>query len=942
MMRAADGKYYGYSEGKHDIPYSQSNGKYLIEGAGFPDAWGAGAYELSEIASYLDEEYRQKFITILETMADFWNRDYMVCWKGGRFYYRTEDVEPANPKPQKRALRLSALGSDLIYSIVSLNEMKQNTDKYDANLAKFFKSYCEERANHSGDSRINYLDSRMVELAKYFKSKNMCAEQVSFVFEKLPNFYKKRRGNAVFMTGGATTVPSTIPLLDLYAQLGKKDKFMELWGNIWTESFGEKGIKIADGYNFTINNSAYPVLLDAGYTGWTNNILTDIEFVEAVKKYYTFKGDKRNYRDLDDWVTEVDDWDRENKGWKAMPFEHFGEKIEPEAYYYGLPQAYTLHRSFLMADQAEALKKENQARNCYLQFVMPLGTHGERMRYALATTFNMLDTSKSMESKFEKAVKEDKMEMKVVYKEPKVPKGMPCLGIKDVTEIYYMDRRTPMKDGYEITGVTFKGKDIAWQVSHILNYKQPFGDENNVKISFLIEAEGNEKTGEVIVTAEKRKNPYYKADYDENTEITRPCDIPFVEKQRQQSVVDDFRMYDAMEKYRTVDLLKDWSTWCLAYRSDRSKILKDFEREIKGYIGQVKEIDESKRPSKKGILDILIAFTRIYYIYEGDLKEEIAKAIETCANLLLDGKVSVEDEKPDELKELESLIRYGILFPKSTKAKEGLESGWSKLKEYLAKRINTEGCDIEKEPIKLAKTLTEIERLSLINDIKIPEEVFKPAEKLLEFIMYCSNPDGTISEVVDSSKQNVREWLYWGSKIYKRTDFRFVSFGGLDMENSFEPEKTSIAYPESGIYVMRNSWDIRDKVKRVIKDETRQRVMIIDSKDFHITVAGFNRILATIQPEKYRYKVSKWTSDEKGDELFLVDEINKEEKEITFANKEYWIIRSRGSMAEKAVIDLNGLEVIQTKEYIRAETIRTPDEDADQIRFLGRVLIAPY
>ena len=605
VMRAKDGKYYGYTEGKHDIPYDQSKGKYLIEGSGFPDAWGAGAYELSQMASYLDEEYKQKLITILETMADFWNRDYMLYKKAGFFLYRTEDVEPSDPKPQKKEPKWGAMGSDIIYSVIALNELKQNTDKYDINLMLVFKNYCDQRVELHGEQKIDYLDSRMVLLAKYFKSKNKCEEQVKFVFNTLPNFYKKRRGNAMFMTGGATTAPSTIPLLDLYSQLGKKDKFKELWDNIWNESFGERGIKIAKGYNFTINNSAYPVLLDAGYQGWTTGILTDNEFVEAVKKYYTFKGDKRSYRDLDDWVTEVDDWDRENKGWKATPFERFGEKIEPEAFYYGLPQAYTLHRSFLMADQVEALKKENQTRNCYIQFTMPFGTHGERMRYALATTFNMLDTSKNTEAKFEKAAKEDKMELKVLYKEPKVPKGMPCFGIKDVTGLYYMERRTSIKDGYEITGVTFNGKDIAWQISHILNYKNPFEAENNAKITFLIEAEGNEKAGEVVIIAEKRKNPYYITRYDENTGYVRPCDIPFVEKQRQQSVVDDFRMFDAMEKYGKAGLLKEWSTWCLAYRSDKSKVSKDFEREIKEYVNQVKEIDESKKPDKKEIVNFI-------------------------------------------------------------------------------------------------------------------------------------------------------------------------------------------------------------------------------------------------------------------------------------------------------------------------------------------------
>ncbi|MFH1074265.1 MAG: hypothetical protein V1752_04165 [Candidatus Firestonebacteria bacterium] len=395
---ANDGKFYGYSQGPNftrngpnPVPYNQSKGKYQIEGAGFPDAWGIGMYELSKMADYLDDDHKKKLITILEGMVDFWNRDYMRYKKAGIFLYRTEDVEPLNPKPQVKKPKWSCSGSDLIYSIIALNELKQNTDHYDTNLMLFLKSYVDERVNHSGEFRIDYLDSRMIELANYFKNKEKYLKLADWVLDKVPYIYKKKVNKVIFMIGGSTSTASTIPLLDFYAQMGRKDKFKELWSNIWTKHFGEKGIKISNEYNFTINNSAYPILLDAGYQGWLKGILNDEEFADAVKKYYMFKGDENSYRKTSDWVLESDNWDKEKGDWQATPFDNYPEQVEPEAYYKeGKPQGFSTHYLILSGFIKEINEKQSQDRNRYYQFAAPFENHGEKLRYGLAQTFNLI------------------------------------------------------------------------------------------------------------------------------------------------------------------------------------------------------------------------------------------------------------------------------------------------------------------------------------------------------------------------------------------------------------------------------------------------------------------------------------------------------------------------------------------------------------------------
>jgi len=335
---AKDGKFYGYSKGPHftrntnsPIPFDQSQGKCMIEGAGFPDAWGIGMLELCKTASFLDDDHKAKLAEILYCMADFWNRDYMRYNKNGVFLYRTEDVEPLNPKPQINPPRWGYMASEVIYSVAALNELGKDTSRYDTNLILFLKTYVKERANHKDDARIDYLDSRMLVLSDYFKSKNKNADLTDWVYEKVSLLLKNKPYSAQFMLGGNSTTYSTIPYLNTLAQLKLKEKYKGLWDDIWNNNFDERGILNGDEHA-TINNSGYAILLDAGYQGWLNGMLTNEEFIESISRYYCFKGDPRNYRDLDDWVLETEAWDRENPGWQATPYDCYPEQVEPEAY----------------------------------------------------------------------------------------------------------------------------------------------------------------------------------------------------------------------------------------------------------------------------------------------------------------------------------------------------------------------------------------------------------------------------------------------------------------------------------------------------------------------------------------------------------------------------------------------------------------------------------
>jgi len=243
------------------------------------------------------------------------------------------------------------------------------------------------------------------------------------------------------------------------------------------------------------------------------------------------------------------------------------------------------------------------------------------------------------------------------------------------------------------------------------------------------------------------------------------------------------------------------------------------------------------------------------------------------------------------------------------------------LRQFLTKRINQEGYDKEREPIKIVKVLTEVERLCQINNVQIPDEVFKTTERILEFLMYCSNPDGTVSEFIDKSKENIREWLYWGSRIYKRSDFRYVAFGGLLMENSFPPEKTSVAYPECGIYVMRNGWDIRDRSKKIVlsvNEMLEERCTNLVYQGNKLVISGNSGELAEINFEDCD-KVNNWVNDGTKDYL----KIGK--NEIIFIKPNYIVLKPSKKVTVKGkniFQDVGKLKTRNNSENIRYKGLR--------------------
>jgi len=937
-----DGKFYPYSKGKrftrwipHPIPYDQSQGKYFIKSADFPDAFGIGILQLSENANYLSEDHRKKLVEILEGVAEFWNSEYMVVKIKDSFYYRTEDISPANPTPQKDKISWGCQASDIIYSVKTLYNLGVNTDKYDENLTLFLKTYLSERDRHSSDFRIDYLDDRVLELSEYFNKKSKNQDLTKRAYVKLKVIHEKSPEKAVFMFDGITDEYSTIPFLEIYRKLGLKDKFVKLWKDIWDNNFDDElGIKILSGRK-GINGSAYSVLLDQGYHGWKEKMLTDEEFIKEFKRYYMFKGNPKNYRDLDDWVIETGELlDGKVPNWTATPYDCYPSKIETEHYYGYEPQGYTTDR-IPFGEKS----KEREARECniYTQYVAPYEIHAEKSRYGKAMSFNLLDTSENpvLDIKDNKQNKDDKIEFKVKFKYPENLAGFSCMGIIDVTEMYYENKVSAIKEGYQITKVICGNEEIPFEISHMLAYEEPFSVKNRARLCFLATSKDSKnKEGEIQIIAEKIKFPYYyeQADIKKSAPLKEPEDLqyykmPSQEKTYKLEYYEAEKWLKAYEEKKVDVKMKDivykyWLYWVLAYQTQNKKNPKVTEKHLQKYLKILKYyLDLEKTTNAEAALR-LNEITKFYSC----LKNEIQKDAEL--NRLLNRRF-VEDvkyllENPSKkdsvalLEESKGLIRYGILFPTREKSKEAKETGFNQIVQYLKGNINEEGMEKNKETVRTARILIEVIRLSELNKQGVPKEIIKTLENITEFLMYVSNPDGTVSNAADNSGgENIREIFYWTSKITKRKDFRFTAFGGLSMENSFEPEKTSISFPKSGIYVMRNGWDIRDRYKRPFakyKDNEKRQAVYLVTQDGD-SISCYNRTLTSNQNKQ---NVKKWVSSGKYDYL-KTEQKDGTIKEILYIKPNYWIVRpGKEYSLEKEFKLINQVKDLQ-KNVIRSE-----------------------
>ena len=141
------------------------------------------------------------------------------------------------------------------------------------------------------------------------------------------------------------------------------------------------------------------------------------------------------------------------------------------------------------------------------------------------------------------------------------------------------------------------------------------------------------------------------------------------------------------------------------------------------------------------------------------------------------------------------------------------------LERYFKKHQKPDGTIDGDVAISVATIETVMPSLALAYRAGIPVKgvLAGDVQRLLDVLMYALDMDGFLPfSTVDENVGNKREWLFWGSRIFNRPDYGWVAYGGLDALEIAPPRKTSMAFPDAGLYVMRNNWNIRRMAQRGI------------------------------------------------------------------------------------------------------------------------------
>lgn len=171
----------------------------------------------------------------------------------------------------------------------------------------------------------------------------------------------------------------------------------------------------------------------------------------------------------------------------------------------------------------------------------------------------------------------------------------------------------------------------------------------------------------------------------------------------------------------------------------------------------------------------------------------------------------------------ESLFDVGLTYPEFHNAKERVRQGLDIAVRNALETIRPDG--VLREPstnyhmLVMNRFSSMIERVQDLG-LTLPAEMIQLVERMFEYIMYATMPDGTLPAWGDSGNPATPDLLERGARLFRRDDFRYVwemrkrAEAGATGEplpagrqsEATPPAKTSVAFPDGGYYFMRTGW----------------------------------------------------------------------------------------------------------------------------------------
>ncbi|NDK15470.1 MAG: hypothetical protein GW911_25860 [Armatimonadetes bacterium] len=160
--------------------------------------------------------------------------------------------------------------------------------------------------------------------------------------------------------------------------------------------------------------------------------------------------------------------------------------------------------------------------------------------------------------------------------------------------------------------------------------------------------------------------------------------------------------------------------------------------------------------------------------------------------------------------ESNGLFTAGMLFPEFKEAKGWRQTAVERLYKQLDDEVYPDGMEYEVAAGYnnwVVSEFSHILELADLNDLRpeLPADYQAKIEKMYNYQLFASMPNGAIPGFNDSGNANVRGALATGFKLFpNREDFQFVATARAQGK---QPDHTSHAFPWTGHYVMRSGWD---------------------------------------------------------------------------------------------------------------------------------------
>ncbi len=162
------------------------------------------------------------------------------------------------------------------------------------------------------------------------------------------------------------------------------------------------------------------------------------------------------------------------------------------------------------------------------------------------------------------------------------------------------------------------------------------------------------------------------------------------------------------------------------------------------------------------------------------------------------------------LAESRGLLTAGLFLPEFKNAQSWKDTAWTRILGEIDAQVYPDGAQVELTPSYhggVASSFLSIAQLVKDAGLEVPEAYVQRVEKMHEYLMYLSKPDGSVPMLGDAWPGSVGGYLRTGRDFFGREDMRWLLSEGAEGE---PPAEVSHSFPHASYHVMRSAWLDRD------------------------------------------------------------------------------------------------------------------------------------